>query len=222
MNSSFVRAKSAFVYSRQRRFYIVGALAACVAIAPAPLFAAPKVSGSSQAVKIDAQNSSIKDVLSALGQKLNLQFQSSANLDKQLTGTYRGSLQRVVCRLLEGYNFIIRTNQGQLEVTVLGTQNGPAVSVPSNTTTVSTSVEGTSPAGAGAAAQTPAAVTDLPPVHKTTPLHGPGLGPTDLAPQDQSANSPVTSVQQLASIDDNQTVLELRARFRSNMGRHLS
>lgn len=138
MSSSIVRAILSFAYSRGRQLSGASAVAICLAVAPAATFAAPQVSGSSQAVSINAQNSSIKDVLFALRQKFNLKFRSSANIDKQLTGTYQGSLLRVVTRLLEGYNFIIRSNQDRLEVTVLGTKNGPAESKPFNTANAST------------------------------------------------------------------------------------
>ena len=109
---------------RQCRRLAAAALA-IVLMAPAAAFASAQISGSQQAVSVDAQNTSIKEVLSALGQKFKLQLQSSANLDKPISGTYQGSLQHVVARLLEGYNFFIRTNQGALEVTVLGTPNAP-------------------------------------------------------------------------------------------------
>jgi hypothetical protein len=138
VNGAIIRAISTFVRSRGRQLCGISALAACLAVGPAEAFTTVQVRGSSKDVSINAQNSSIKDVLSALGGKFNLQFQSSTNLDKQLTGTYQGSLLRVVSRLLEGYNFIIRSNQDRLEVTVLGIQNGSAVSEPSNIANVST------------------------------------------------------------------------------------
>lgn len=94
---------------RQCRRLAAAALA-IVLMAPAAAFASAQISGSQQAVSVDAQNTSIKEVLSALGQKFKLQLQSSANLDKPISGTYQGSLQHVVARLLEGYNFFIRTN----------------------------------------------------------------------------------------------------------------
>ena len=97
---------------------LVSALAATTVTA----MAAAQVSGSPQNVSVDAQNSSLKDILSALGKQFNVHYQSTANLDKQLSGTYEGSLRRVVARLLEGYNFIITSNQDMIEVTVLGTQ----------------------------------------------------------------------------------------------------
>jgi hypothetical protein len=135
---------------------LVGARAAIVlgvalAMAPTSVLADVHVAGSPEAVSIDAQNTSIKEILAALGNVFDVHYQSSANLDKQLTGTYEGSLRWVVTRLLEGYNFIIRTNQGRIEVTVLGTQNGPqTVEAPAKNVALN------APVSPGATAQTPA------------------------------------------------------------------
>jgi len=126
MNGLKARATPFFV--RPRQCQGLGAAALVVALmAPAAAFASAQVSGNQQAVSVDARNSSVKEVLSALSQKFKLQFQTSANLDRPVSGTYQGSLQHVVARLLEGYNFVIRTNEGALEITVLGTQNGTTV-----------------------------------------------------------------------------------------------
>lgn len=130
MNSSIVRAISIFARLRGRQLCGVTAVAACLAVAPAVAYIAPQVTVSSRTVSINAQNRSIEEVLSALRQKFDLQFQSSVNLDKKLTGTYQGSLLRVLSRLLQGYNFIIKSNKDRLEVTVIGTE-------PSNTANVS-------------------------------------------------------------------------------------
>lgn len=98
-------------------------LAGALAIAPVSVLAAARVSGDPQAVRIEAQNTSIGEILSALGHEFNVHYSSSANLEKQLSGTYQGSLQRVLTRVLQGYNFIVRTKDGRIEVTVLGTRN---------------------------------------------------------------------------------------------------
>jgi hypothetical protein len=126
-------------------------LGVALAMAPTSVLADVHVAGSPEAVSIDAQNTSIKEILAALGNAFDVHYQSSANLDKQLTGTYEGSLRWVVTRLLEGYNFIIRTNQGRIEVTVLGTQNGPqTVEAPAKNVALN------APVSPGATAQTPA------------------------------------------------------------------
>ncbi len=108
-------------------------------VAPITAFAAPEISGSPDAVSIDAQHSSIKEILSELHQRFDIQFQSTANLDAPLTGTYQGPLRQIVARLLAGYNFVIITKQGGIEVTVLG--NGPSTS----TTTISSNAAAIGP-----------------------------------------------------------------------------
>jgi hypothetical protein len=96
------------------------------ALVPMSARAELEVRGNPQAVTVDAQNSSIKEILDAFGKTFDVHFQSSANLEKQLTGTYEGSLPRVLMRVLNGYNVIMKTNNDRIEVTVLGTRNAPA------------------------------------------------------------------------------------------------
>jgi hypothetical protein len=106
------------------------------ALAPASALAELQVGGSREAVSIDAQNTSIKEILDALGKTFDVHFRSSANLEKQITGTYAGSLPRVLMRVLEGYNVILKTSNDRIEVTVLGTRNAPATAGASPALTV--------------------------------------------------------------------------------------
>lgn len=126
MNGLKIRAMSGIARLRRQHNWGAAALAITLMV-PGAAFASTRITGSDQSVSVNAEDSSIKEVLSALSKQFKLQFESSANLDKQVTGTYQGSLQRVVARLLEGYNFFMRTNEGVLEITVLGTQNGPTI-----------------------------------------------------------------------------------------------
>ena len=123
MNRFTIELRPGWRRGRRRYCGAVIALAVGLGAMSSTAFASTDVSGSADSVTVDAQNSSIKDVLSALGQKFHLQVQSTANLDKQISGSYRGSLRGVVTRLLEGYNFVITSSQGELEITVLGTEN---------------------------------------------------------------------------------------------------
>lgn len=102
----------------------VAALGFTLAIAPISAIAAAQVSGNPAAVSIETQNTSVEEILSALGREFNVHYRSSANLEKQLTGTYQGSLQRELIRILEGYDFFIsKMSDGRIEVTVLGTSH---------------------------------------------------------------------------------------------------
>jgi hypothetical protein len=104
---------------------LFGACAAVVlvamAVAPTSVLAAAQVSGSPEAVSLEAQDTSIEEILAALRASFGVHYQSPAKLEKRLTGTYSGSLQRVVMSVLQGYNFITKAQEGRLEIIVLGT-----------------------------------------------------------------------------------------------------
>jgi hypothetical protein len=95
------------------------ALASLLALNSFPVLSAPKISGNPENVVVDAQNSSIGDVLSALSRDFNFNYQSSVNLGKPITGLYQGSLRQVVAHILEGYSFTMRLGAEGVELRVL-------------------------------------------------------------------------------------------------------
>jgi hypothetical protein len=126
-----VRQSSALLSAR-----VAIALGIASVLTPTSALAELQVGGSPNAVSVDAQNTSVKEILDALGKAFDVHFQSSANLEKQLTGTYEGSLPRVLMRVLEGYNVIMKTSKDRIEVTVLGARNAPATAGVSSPSTV--------------------------------------------------------------------------------------
>jgi hypothetical protein len=78
-----------------------------------------RVAGDPKAVQVDARDASVEEVLAALGTSFGLQYRGASALERRITGTYRGSLQHVVRRLLDGYDFIMKTNVDEIEVMVL-------------------------------------------------------------------------------------------------------
>jgi hypothetical protein len=103
------------------------ALPIAIALAPTSGRAEVQVRGTPQAVVIEAQDATVEEILAALSTKFKIQFRSAANLDKQLTGTFDGTLQQAASRVLRGYNFIAKSGQAGLEITLLGA--GKAVTV---------------------------------------------------------------------------------------------
>jgi hypothetical protein len=108
-----------------------------------------RVAGEPEAVQVDARDASVEEVLAALGTSFGLQFRGASTLERRITGTYRGSLQHVVRRLLDGYDFIMKTNLDEIEVMVLSGGKGgeaqaagpapvaaPVPSIPTKTQTV--------------------------------------------------------------------------------------
>jgi len=103
------------------------AITTMLAMTPVTVFAAAQVHGSPEAVSLQAQNASVGEILAILAKSYDVHYQTSANLEKQVTGTYEGSLAHVLGRLLTGYNFIVKTSQGRTEISVLGLRQGPVL-----------------------------------------------------------------------------------------------
>jgi hypothetical protein len=103
------------------------ALGIALAIAPTWARAETQVHGTPQAVVVEAQNATIEEILVALTDTFKVQFKSAANLDKRLTGTYQGTLQQAVSHILKGYDFVVRSGQAGLEITLLGAGKPVAV-----------------------------------------------------------------------------------------------
>lgn len=89
-------------------------------MAPAPVWAGAKVSGSADAVTVEAQDSSIQEILALLSRDFPMQYRAPSDLNGRVTGVYKGSLPQVVSRLLDGRNFVVESNPGGLAVTVFG------------------------------------------------------------------------------------------------------
>jgi hypothetical protein len=103
------------------------ALGIALGVAPTWSHADTQVRGTPKAVVVEAQNASVKEILIALADAFEVQFKSSSNLDKRLTGTYEGTLQQAVSRILKGYDFVVKSGAAGLEITLLGAGEPVAV-----------------------------------------------------------------------------------------------
>src|SRR5260370_18111495 len=165
-------------------------LGAALAIAPTPVLAEMQVRGSPDGVRIEARDARVEEILAALSRAFGMHYQLSSKLDKRLTGTYVGSLRRVVTRILDGYNFILKTDNGSIVVTVLGTPSAAAAAPVSS----GPKVVGQSPAqppSVGEDRARPIASTSTP---APSPAVGPAEGssfPTPALPNSPPAPAPV-------------------------------
>jgi hypothetical protein len=94
-------------------------LAVLFQMAPEPARAEVRVSGQANAIVIEAREARLDEILAALRAQVNLQYQTDVALDRVVTGIYRGTLQRVVARILEGHNYILKSSAGSLTLVVL-------------------------------------------------------------------------------------------------------
>jgi hypothetical protein len=96
-----------------------------------PACAEAHVSGNPDAVRVDARDAAVDEVMAMLGENFGLQYRSPASLNRRITGTFEGSLQQVVTRLLSGYDFVMKTDPSGVEVWVYGAlKAGEAVTAP--------------------------------------------------------------------------------------------
>jgi hypothetical protein len=89
--------------------------------------ASVRVRGDAAAVRLDVSRTTIADVLSALNATFDMSYRSAIALDEEINGTYAGSLRRVISRVLDGYNFVIKPDDAKLDVIILGRRGERAV-----------------------------------------------------------------------------------------------
>jgi hypothetical protein len=77
------------------------------------------VAGVPAALRVEAQDATLQDVLTALRSSFGLKYQISTDLSRSVSGTYNGSLREVITRLLNGYDFFVRKVGDDLEVVVV-------------------------------------------------------------------------------------------------------
>jgi hypothetical protein len=88
------------------------------------------VQGSPAAVHLEARQTTIAQVLSALTTAYDMSYNASIPLDRVLDGTYTGSLRRVVSRVLQGYNFAIEQEDAKLTVVIFDKGGEQAIAAP--------------------------------------------------------------------------------------------
>jgi hypothetical protein len=88
-----------------------------------------RVSGDAAAVRLNATRSTVAEALSALESAFGLRVNASIALDRDISGTYAGALPEILSHLLQGYNYVIRRQATDIEVTVVGLQNDRAATV---------------------------------------------------------------------------------------------
>lgn len=88
------------------------------------------VEGSAAAVRLEVRQQTIAAVLSALSTVYKISYRSSSTLDEARDGKYGGSLEHVISRLLDGYDYVIKHEDSHLDVLVFAKKGGQAVVAP--------------------------------------------------------------------------------------------
>jgi hypothetical protein len=80
-------------------------------------------------VRVEARDATVGDILAALGKRFALRYRGTPG-NQGMTATFEGPLRRVVARVLGGYNYVITSRDGGLDVLVLSTESPYAVVPP--------------------------------------------------------------------------------------------
>jgi hypothetical protein len=87
---------------------------------PHPGYGWAQVEKQKDVVTLTVRDASITEVLAALGARLRLRIDASWGLDEVVSGTYQGSLQQVIGRLLVGYDYVTKYSEEAVDIIVLG------------------------------------------------------------------------------------------------------
>jgi hypothetical protein len=158
------------------------ALGVALAAAPSAALADAQVRGSREAVTVEAKNTSVEDVLKALSGAFDVHYRSSVNLQTHLTGSYAGSLQTVMKRVLDGYSYFVKIGDGRIDLTVLDApQNAPSIGA-SDLVRVVAPAEGARAQPSPAIATVQPSVMAVPAAPSTAASSSGGVGPLPSAP----------------------------------------
>jgi hypothetical protein len=101
-----------------RGYFILMVAMALICLMAVPAGAQVWVGGRPDAVRVEANNVSLEEVLTSLQTKFNLRYRASGALDRSITGNYDGSLRYVAARLLEGYDFVLKIEPDGIEALI--------------------------------------------------------------------------------------------------------
>jgi len=79
---------------------------------------------------VEAHGATVRQVLDALGAARPIRLRTSDALARTVTGTYSGSLSRVLSRVLDGYNHVVHPTATGIELEVFGAGPGVRSTVP--------------------------------------------------------------------------------------------
>lgn len=84
------------------------------------------VKGTAAALRVEAQEASLSEVMDAIERSLGVRHSALIALDNlPVRGSYSGTLEDVLRRLLAGLNYIITTREGAIEVVIVSRPGDP-------------------------------------------------------------------------------------------------
>lgn len=86
--------------------------------------------GSPAAIRLEIRRTTIATALSALSTGYKISYRSSIALSETRDGIYTGSLEQVISRLLEDYNYVMELQNSTLDLVIFGEKGAQSVADP--------------------------------------------------------------------------------------------
>ena len=93
----------------------------------APADAGVRIDGDVESLEITTDREPVSKVLVALSETFHLKHRTALPLDAPANTLYGGSLVQVIARLLDGYNYIVKREDQEIEIVVVGKRGEHAV-----------------------------------------------------------------------------------------------
>lgn len=171
---------------RRRLLHPIALSLVLVCFACARAGAEVQLSGTRDSVAMQTDNASMAEILSELSSTFKLRIELTGSSVRRFTGAYSGSLRRVLSRLLDGEDYVIRSAGDGINIVLLGPKRaGPTLRLAAGDPEPVNSVQGWSPAAITAPKLTPAVA----PKEPTPPADGGQL--VRLAAADGDASNPI-------------------------------
>lgn len=84
------------------------------------------IEGKSDAVSLTAEDAPIGEILAALSDKFGLIYTPPSGLNRIVGGTYSGTLQQVLVRILDGCDYVVSYAGDKVELKILGQSGSSA------------------------------------------------------------------------------------------------
>ena len=96
------------------------ALAMLLTVRPAFGLDGVRVTGTAAKLQLELNDNTVGEALTELRSAFGVTCRCAVPLDRRVTGLYQGNINRVLSRLLEGYNFVVKTSSsGNVELIVI-------------------------------------------------------------------------------------------------------
>jgi hypothetical protein len=102
-----------------RNAAIAAAVGVIVYLIPAQGRAEVLVEGSAESMRLEATNAPLTQVLASIKSAFGIRYRVPASLDQPISGSFEGSLEYVVSRVLDDYDYVVKRSPDTMEIVLV-------------------------------------------------------------------------------------------------------